>query len=69
MMKNAFYFMLKALFVLETFTFLSRFFGYAEKRLDKKAKTLQTEQHIITIHILPNISRSKDNNIWSFIRI
>ena len=31
-MKNAFYFMLKALFVLEIFTL----FGYAEKRLDKK---------------------------------
>ena len=32
-MKNAFYFMLKALFVLEIFTL----FGYVEKRLDKKA--------------------------------
>ena len=30
--------MLIALFVLELFTFLSWFFGYAEKRLDKKAK-------------------------------
>ena len=36
-MKNAFYFMLKALFVLEIFTSLSRHFGYVEKRLDKKA--------------------------------
>ena len=36
-MKNAFYFMLKALFVLEIFTFLSWLFGYVEKRLDKKA--------------------------------
>ena len=35
--KNAFYFMLKALFVLEIFTFLSWLFGYVEKRLDKKA--------------------------------
>ena len=32
-MKNAFYFMLKALFVLEIFTL----FGYVEKRLDNKA--------------------------------
>ena len=32
-MKNAFYFMLKAVFVLEIFTL----FGYVEKRLDKKA--------------------------------
>ena len=36
-MKNAFYFMLKALFVLEVFTFLSWLFGYVEKRLDEKA--------------------------------
>ena len=38
MMKNAFYYMLKALFVLEKFKFLSPFFfGLAEKQLDKKA--------------------------------
>ena len=37
-MKNTFYFMLKALFVLEIFTFLFCFFYYAERRLDKKAK-------------------------------
>ena len=36
-MKNAFYFMLKAHFVLEIFTFLSLVFGYVEKRLDKGA--------------------------------
>ena len=36
MMKNAFYFMLKDLFVLEEFIFLSGLFGYAEKLLDKK---------------------------------
>ena len=35
--KNIFYFMLKALFVPEIFTFLSWLFGYVEKRLDKKA--------------------------------
>ena len=38
MMKKYFYFILKALFVLEIFTFLSWFFGYVEKRLDKKFK-------------------------------
>ena len=38
MMKKDFYFILKALFVLEIFTFLSRFFGYVEKQLDKKFK-------------------------------
>ena len=36
MVKNAFYFTLKALFVLEIFTFLSRLFGYVRKDLDKK---------------------------------
>ena len=29
--------MLKAYFVLEIFTFLSRFFSYVKKQLDKKA--------------------------------
>ena len=32
-----FYFMLKARFVLEIFTFLSWLFGYLETRLDEKA--------------------------------
>ena len=36
--KYAFYFMLKALFVLEIFKFLPWLFGYVEKRLDKKTK-------------------------------
>ena len=31
MMKNVFYFILKALFVLKTFNFLSWLFGYVEK--------------------------------------
>ena len=72
MTKNAFYFMLKALFVLEIFRFLSRIFDCVEKRLDKKAKvnfkivTLQTGQQIITIHILLNISRSKGNQTMKF---
>ena len=40
MITNAFYFVLKTLFLLEIFTFLydSLAFGYVEKRLDKKAK-------------------------------
>ena len=37
MIKNAFYFMLKALFVLEIFKFLTCLFVYVEKQLDKKA--------------------------------
>ena len=38
MMENAFYFMLKALFVLKIFTFLSCLFRYVEEQPDKKAK-------------------------------
>ena len=36
-MKNSFYFFLKALLVLEIFTFLSWLFGHVEKRFDEKA--------------------------------
>ena len=36
-MKNTFYVVLKALFVLEIFAFLSLHFGYIERQLDKKA--------------------------------
>ena len=35
-MKNAFYFILKALFVLKIFKFLSQLFSHVAKRLDKK---------------------------------
>ena len=38
MMKNDFYFMLKALFVLKIFKFLSLIFLHVGKRFDKKAK-------------------------------
>ena len=38
MMKNVFYFALKALFVLKVFKFLSDFFSHIEKLLDKKIK-------------------------------
>ena len=36
MMKKVFYFILKALFVLRIFKFLSWLYGYVAKRLDKK---------------------------------
>ena len=36
-MKNAFYFMLKAVLIFDILTFTSWLFGYVEKRLDKKA--------------------------------
>ena len=66
-MKNPFYFMLKALLVLEIFKFLSWLFGYVEKRLDKKAKVNFKNYDVIgwtkliTTNILPNISRSEGN--------
>ena len=71
-MKYAFYSMLKALFVLEIFTFLSWLFGYVEKRLGKKAKVnykiygITDCTQITTIHILGNISRSKGNQAIKF---
>ena len=74
-MKNAFYFTLKALFVLGKFTFLSRLFGYVEKQLDKKAMvnfkimTSHAGQQIITIHILASISRSKGNRTMKFVQL
>ena len=36
MIRNAFYFILKALFVLKIFKFLSQLFGHVKKRLDQK---------------------------------
>ena len=39
MMKNAFYFRSKALFVLKIFKFLSWISGHVVKRLDKKDKS------------------------------
>ena len=53
-MKNALYFTLKALFVLEIFTFSYFLFGFVEERLDEKAMalkfmTLQAGQQIIAI--------------------
>ena len=38
MMKNGFYFTLKALFVFEIFQFLFRNFGHVGKQFDEKAK-------------------------------
>ena len=71
-MKNVFYFMLKARFVLEIFTFLFWLFGYVEKRLDKKTTVnfkfyvITDWKTLITIHILPNITGSKGNQVIKF---
>ena len=62
MMKNAFYFMLKALFTFEIITILSGLFGCVGDRLDKKAMVnfkihdVTDWATIITVHILTNIS-------------
>ena len=70
-MKNAFYFTLKALFILKIFTFLSRRFCYAEKRLGQKDRVNSkicgvTNLETVTINILPEISRSRGNQTMKF---
>ena len=71
-MKNAFYFMLKTLFVLEIFTFLFWIVGYVKGGLIRRLwlisnfMTAQIGQQIITIHIVPNISRNKGNQAMKF---
>ena len=62
-MKNAFYFTLKALFVLKIFKFLVKKKNSLIKkiRLISKFLMLLRGQQTIAIHILPNISRSKGN--------
>ena len=68
--KNCFYFVLKALFVLEIFKFLSWLCGYVEKHFDNfKFMTSEAGQQISTIHILPNISRSKGNKTMNFFQL
>ena len=71
MIKNFFYFILKAFFVLKIFKNLSSLFGHVAKnglirniRLTSKSMTSKPGQE--TIVILPNISRSKDNQRMNF---
>ena len=52
MMKNAFYFTVKDIFVLKRFKFLSWIFGHVEKRFDQKDKA-NFEIHDVTTW-LPN---------------
>ena len=71
MLKNTFYFIVKALFVLEIFKFCPDFLDHVGNQLDKivilKINDVKNCQQTITIHIFPNISRSKgnQNEIWS----
>ena len=66
--KNAFYFTLKALFVLKIFIFLSQLSGHVEKRKDKVNFKIYdvTAYETIVIHILRYISRCKDNQTAIF---
>ena len=71
MMKKDLYFMLKALFVLKIFIFLSRFFGDVGRLPDKKAEVSFKVNDItvwetITIHVLVNITKSKGNQAMKF---
>ena len=72
MIKNAFYFISKILFVLRIFKFLSWFFGHVSKDLIEKIRLIsnfmmsQPGWQIILIHIFPNISRSKGNPAMNF---
>ena len=72
MMKNAFYFTLKALFVLKIFKFLSWLFGHVKNglirkiRLISKLMTAQPGKQTIAISISPNILVSKGNQIIKF---
>ena len=76
-MKNTFYFILKALFFLKLFKFLS-FFVHVGKRLDKKAKVnfkiydVKTwEKYNFNAHISQYLMKLKQSGIeiWSVNRI
>ena len=47
MMKNDFFFMLKALFVLKIFILLSRLFGYIRKRFDKEEAMVNFKIYVV----------------------
>ena len=77
-MKNAFYFTLKAFFVPKIFKFLSWFFGHVVKLLDYKDKanfkihdvttwlTNNCKAHIAEEEYQKNISGSKDNQAMEY---
>ena len=65
MMKNAFYFTLKAFFVLKIFKFLFWRFSWVDQ-VNFKIFDSQPGEKTIVIHILPNISRNKGNQTIRF---
>ena len=66
MMRNTFYFTLKALFVLRIFKFLSSLFAHVSKQLDFKIYGVTTLEKVVEMHILPIILKSKDNQTVKF---
>ena len=72
MMKNAFYFTVKALFVLKIFKFVFDFLVIYKSGLIGKMRLIlkfmmpQPGQQTIAIPILPNISRIKGNQAIKF---
>ena len=75
MMKNAFYFILKALFVLKIKVFVTTFWSCRKNGLIKKTRltsnfiTSQPGSQTIAIHMLPDISQSKGNQTMKFDKI
>ena len=65
MMKNAFYSIFKALFVLKILR-LSRRLDHVGKRLTLKFMTSQPGLQTIALHILSNISQNKGNQTMKF---
>ena len=73
MMKNAFYFILKALFVEKIFKFFAMTFWSCRKngsirkvRLISKSLTSRRGKQTIEVHILSNFWRSKGNQAMNF---
>ena len=69
-MKNAFYFMIKALFVLGIFAFVLTFWLCRKTVLNQKPKVnFKIYEQTTIIHILSISQEAKDNDIWPFNRI
>ena len=72
MTKNAFYFTLKALFVLKAFKFCLDYLAMYKKcliremRLISKFMASQPGKQAIAVHVLSNISRSKGDQAMKF---
>ena len=72
MVKNIFYCTLKTVFALKIFKYCSDVFGHLNKhlirkpRLISKFKKSSTGKQIIPIHLLLNISRSKDKQTMKY---